>query len=315
MLFRRHNHSLSHHQAGTPRCFSNCADPAVPWLLCQHGEEPVPAIQHLGAVIDSTSCQVFLSPDRLSNLRRRVKHCSLARSVPIIQLSQLLGIMISCLGVVPWARLHARELQWFLLPVQRARNSNSLRRVRLPRKVIRSLAWWRSKAVRKGCLFKEPERLVVTTDASLLGWGAHCQGHLAQGRWTQREAAHSINWLELRAARLALRKFASLVRGAHVLLMTDNVATKAHINRQGGTRSKALMLEAEALGRWAERHLASLSADHISGVSNREADWLSRQRIDHSEWRLHPDLFQQIVRRFGKPQVDLFATHSNTQLP
>ncbi|XP_013912125.1 PREDICTED: dystrophin-like, partial [Thamnophis sirtalis] len=55
----------------------------------------------------------------------------------------------------------------------------------------------------------------------------------------------------------------------HILVLTDNTATKAYINRQGGTHSRSLMQEAEQLGLWAERHLLSIRAEHNSEMANR----------------------------------------------
>lgn len=81
--------------------------------------------------------------------------------------------------------------------------------------------------------------------------------------------------------------------------MTDNIAVKAHVNRQGGTRSKALMEEVRLLCRWAEHNVSSIRAEHIAGVDNVRADWLSRASLDHAEWCLHPALFEEIVCRFG----------------
>uniref|UniRef100_A0A2D4KIK5 Reverse transcriptase RNase H-like domain-containing protein n=1 Tax=Micrurus paraensis TaxID=1970185 RepID=A0A2D4KIK5_9SAUR len=66
---------------------------------------------------------------------------------------------------------------------------------------------------------------------------------------------------------------------------------------------------------WVERHVASIRAEHISGDTNTKADWLSRAVIDQGEWQMHPHIFQEIVHRFGTPQVDLFATPQNSQLP
>lgn len=68
----------------------------------------------------------------------------------------------------------------------------------------------------------------------------------------------------------------------HVPVLIDSVAVKAHINWQGRTRSKSLILEAKRVGFWAEHHLCSFKAEHISGVANVQADWLSRQEIDHA---------------------------------
>ena len=45
-----------------------------------------------------------------------------------------------------------------------------------------------------------------------------------------------------------------------------------------------------------------ISEAHIPGKDNIEADQQS------TEWKLHPELFQKIVDKFGKPDIDLFAS-------
>lgn len=65
------------------------------------------------------------------------------------------------------------------------------------------------------------------------------------------------------------------------------------------------MQEAERLCLWAETHILSIRAEHILGVENVQADWLSRAPIDHSEWHLHPSLFREMTEWFrpsrGRP--------------
>ncbi|XP_039179600.1 uncharacterized protein LOC120299160 isoform X1 [Crotalus tigris] len=97
--------------------------------------------------------------------------------------------------------------------------------------------------------------------------------------------------------------------------MTDNVAAKAHVNRQGGTRSWSLMQEALDLGLWAESILESIYVENISEEANQQANSLSRATVDHSEWRLDLVLFLEISRQFGQLQVDLFALEANSHLP
>ncbi len=48
---------------------------------------------------------------------------------------------------------------------------------------------------------------VVTIDASTAGWGAHCNGVLALGYWTESEKTWHINCLEHRTVFLALQSF------------------------------------------------------------------------------------------------------------
>lgn len=95
----------------------------------------------------------------------------------------------------------------------------------------------------------------------------------------------------------------------------DNISVKAFINRQGGTRSKGLMKEASQLFQWEEFRLLSIKAEHLPGIANTEADWLSRRSLDDGEWSLHPRVFNLITRVLGRPEVDLFASPDKAQVP
>ncbi len=99
--------------------------------------------------------------------------------------------------------------------------------------------------------------------------------------------------------------------GQDVLVRTDNTATVAYINRQGGLRSRRMSQLARHLLLWSQKHLRSLRAIHIPGVLNRAADELSRAALP-GEWRLHPQAVQLIWSRFGVAQVDLFASPETT---
>lgn len=136
---------------------------------------------------------------------------------------------------------------------------------------------------------------------------------MAQGCWSPSELQYDINWLELWAIHLALKHFHSHVKGQHVLILTDNITVKAHVNREGGTHSKPLLDEAMALTSWVEKHRVSLLAQHISGSENIQVDWLSHSPIDQAEWCLHPALFMELT--FRVPLVDLFVSPDNAQLP
>ncbi len=150
--------------------------------------------------------------------------------------------------------------------------------------------------------------VVVSTDASATGWGAMCNGHAAAGLWTGPQLQWHINCLELLAVWLALRRFRTLLHEKHILVRSDNTATVAYINHQGGLRSRRMSQLARHLLLWSQKHLRSLRAVHVPGELNRAADELSRQHALPGEWRLHPEVLQLIWRRFGDAQVDLFAS-------
>lgn len=51
------------------------------------------------------------------------------------------------------------------------------------------------------------------------------------------------------------------------------------------------------------------------GLDNVQVDWLSHCRLREAEWHLNPLVFKEIQRRFGVPEVDLFTSATNAQLP
>ncbi len=158
-------------------------------------------------------------------------------------------------------------------------------------------------------------RVVVTTDASTLGWGAVCEGMPASGLWSEPQTRWHINRSELEAVFLALKEFRAQLEQQHVLIRTDNTSVVSYINRQGGIRSRALCKQAAILLLWADSRLLSIRATHIPGLLNRRSDMLSRRRIPQREWRLHPESVQMIWNLYGKAEVDLFTTSENAHCP
>ena len=58
-----------------------------------------------------------------------------------------------------------------------------------------------------------------------------------------------------------------------------------------------------------------ISAAHIPGKHNILADTASRVFHDAAEWMLSPQVFQEITCQFGKPEIDLFTSRLNKQVP
>ena len=69
------------------------------------------------------------------------------------------------------------------------------------------------------------------------------------------------------------------------------------------------------LSLWLEAQNITVRARHIPGL-NMISDHLSRpnQPIP-TEWSLHPEIVKRIFRLWGTPEVDMFATVSNSHLP
>ena len=57
-----------------------------------------------------------------------------------------------------------------------------------------------------------------------------------------------------------------------------------------------------------------VSAAHIAGTQNTEADSFSRNFNETIEWKLSTHLFQKILSMFRNPTLDIFASRINYQI-
>ncbi len=231
-------------------------------------------------------------------------------AAPLKRFQRLLGHMAAAAAVTPLGLLHMRPLQhWLHGRVPRWAWQSGTLRVQVTPACRQTFTPWSDLSfLRAGVSLEQVSRhAVVYTDASAKGWGATFNGHAVSGVWTGPQLHWHINCLELLAVHLALNRLKRRLRGEHVLVRTDNTATVAYINRQGGLHSRRMSQLARHLLLWSRKHLRSLRAIHIPGLLNRTADELSRA-AHPGEWRLHPQTVQLIWRRFGLAQVDLFAS-------
>ena len=154
------------------------------------------------------------------------------------------------------------------------------------------------------------------TDASTQGWGAHMGDSQILGFWTLTDRKLHINCLEIKAVVCALQHWAPMFQGHQVMIATDNSTVVSYINKQGGTHSPTLLRLTVELLLWLEAQDIIVRARHIPGCLNVIADHLSRPSQPIStEWSLHPEIVKRIFRLWGTPEVDMFATVSNSQLP
>ncbi len=271
---------------------------------------PVQRISFLGMELDSVSQTARLTQERAQSVLNCLNTFKNRTAAPLKQFQRLLGHMAAAAAVTPLGLLHMRPLQhWLHGRVPRWAWQSGTLRVQVTPACRQTFTPWSDLSfLRAGVPLEQVSRhAVVYTDASAKGWGATFNGHAVSGVWTGPQLHWHINCLELLAVHLALNRLKRRLRGEHVLVRTDNTATVAYINRQGGLRSRRMSQLARHLLLWSRKHLRSLRAIHIPGLLNRTADELSRAALP-GEWRLHPQTVQLIWRRFGLAQVDLFAS-------
>ena len=120
----------------------------------------------------------------------------------------------------------------------------------------------------------------------------------------------------MKALFLGLQAFQEDIIGHHVTAMCDNSTVVVYVNKQGGKVSRALCLLASRLLRWTKSLDIHLDARYLPGQANALADLLSRRgQVVGTEWSLHHQVARSLLRVWGNPSIDLFATSLNAKLP
>jgi len=297
---------------------NKCLDLGLLINLAKSELVPTQRILFLGRVFDFISGRVFVSPEAIALILSKIKALSEFKQPPLWRAESLLGSLASAEKAVSLGRLNLRAFQHCVTQAIRL-GRTSFRRVTMTPQAWTDLQWWSTTSnLTPGQSFVPPlPTLKVQSDASTSGWGFVICGKVFQGVWSPRERRQHINVLELRVIRIACLTCPLLLQKKVVNFLLDNSTAVSHINRQGGTRSKLMMVET----RLVFRELSSLGitaiASHIAGELNVLADLASRQgQVVSTEWQLSGDAFQWIVAAspWGHPEVDLFANRLNHQL-
>ena len=89
--------------------------------------------------------------------------------------------------------------------------------------------------------------------------------------------------------------------------MSDNTTAASYINKKGGLKSLKCNKTAKEIWIWCTSRDLHVSATHIPGKDNFEADKNSRKFEDATEWHLHPEIYKAVC--------DIFAAQKLKYLP
>ena len=113
----------------------------------------------------------------------------------------------------------------------------------------------------------------------------------------------------------ALQAFCSELRSIHVSIQSDSTSAIAYLNAFGGMTSHDMDWLAKKIWNWCLARDIFVSASYIPGSSNVYADFSSRNFSDTTEWKLKRDIFVRLCGQCFLPDIDLFASRLNFQVP
>lgn len=278
--------------------------------------EPSKQLTMLGFVLNSETMTVTLTDDKKQRIKSMCKLWKENCSGSIKDLAKLIGSLVASLPGVEYGPLHYRDLEVLKTDLLRVHKGNFNKRITLNSGAQQELSWWVNnvdKATKR--IHHGKPSLLLRSDASKKGWGASFEGLKAGGRWSQLEMSEHINVLETKAIFFALKSMCSSVKNTHLRVEVDNATAVCYINAMGGVRSPKCNDIAKQIWAWCIERNIWLSAAHIAGVKNVEADEASRVFNDRIEWELAEEVFTKLVSDRKKPDIDLFANRLNAKLP
>jgi hypothetical protein len=123
-----------------------------------------------------------------------------------------------------------------------------------------------------------------------------------------------INVLELKAIQFAMQSLPKHKQNIHIHIKLDNTTVVAYLNKVRGTRSEQLLRITEQIWTHCLSKKIMITAEHLSGTQNVQADMESRQVRGTSNWMLNGEIFKQINQKWGPLEIDLFADRLKAQL-
>ena len=276
---------------------------------------PVQKIQHVGLVWDSVAFTVSIPEDKILNIQAKCKK-ALSSRVSIRFLCSILGSLEFLRWGCPIATLHYRSLQrnvnFFL-----SRNMSYDFKISPSDEARADLDWWVScgSSLPPRSLSPFNQDIMITSDACKKGWGAWNSSTSVHGKWSSSESELHINILELKSVFLSFLSLFSTTYSCSILIRSDNSTAVSYINKQGGTCCKILCELALKLWNFCVVRNITISAIHIPGVQNTQADKLSRlEEIDH-DYSLSSSKFSALSQAISFPLTsDAFASRLNNKL-
>ena len=277
--------------------------------------KPTQQLIFLGFQLDSRTMTVSPTIQKVSKTIQACTTLKNKQSPLISDVAEVIGILVSNFPGVDYGPLYYRALDRDKIIALKAHRGNYNSPMQLSAQSLEELDWWiHNVSQSKRDIVHPNPSIVLQSGASKLGWGAVCMDESIGGRWTPAEATAHINILELQAAFFALKSFASEVNDTHIQLQMDNTTAVAYLNNMGGSQSSELNALTHEMWEWAMEKSIWLSAVHIPGKNNVDADKESRNFSDRHERALNKDVFESIVKLYPKLDIDLFATRLNCQL-
>ena len=236
---------------------------------------PTTKLEFLGIMFNSATLTMEVTPDRLNEIKEELKTWLTRTSATRKEVESLIGKLQFMSKCVKAGRIFlARLISWI-------RGMNRSRKYLIPQEARKDIAWWGRFAMEFNgielmWLVRKPiVDEVIATDACKIGYGGTLGEEYFRGKFPEEMNSWNIAVLELLAVMVALKTWGGKLTGLYFWIHVDNEAVATILNT-GSSRDNQLQDILREIALIAARNSFVIKAKHISGLSNRIPDWLSR---------------------------------------
>lgn len=274
---------------------------------------PTQQIIFVGFIICSLTMTIRLPSEKCADIIALCKEILSFPRITLRKFAQLIGKCVAAEPGVQYAALYYKSMEIERDSALKINKGNFDGYICISEESQICIQWWidNIETSFRFISLSKPHRR-IESDSSGTGWGCHdvTNDVKLHGQWTDIDKLNHINFLELKAAFLALKYLCSSVTNEHIHLYLDNTTAIKYISKMGGRKSQLNKL-AKEIWLWCKERNIWLSCFHIPGRLNITADKLSRKVNNDMEWSIINSVFSSIQDKFGEFDIDLFASTAN----
>ena len=278
---------------------------------------PTHVIDYLGFTINSVTMMVTMTEKKTQKVKKCVQKIMSRDNCSIRELAAIIGTLQATSPACDLASLFTKSMENCKIEELSKNEYNYDAEMRIPENVREDLRWWMHNLdkIERPIHRCNPD-YVIYTDASLEGWGCHDTQteNTFGGKWGDAEKKHHINYLELKAIEFGIKSIGKIASPKHIRIKSDNMTAVCCIQKQGSTKSPNCNRLARDIWKFVIDRNMWISTEHTPGSQNELADGGSRVFRDETEWSLTDEIFKEICKILGKPEIDAFATRLNRKL-
>ena len=277
---------------------------------------PTRQITFIGFLLCSETMTIRPTAEKIDKITVLCKEIYGSKFTTIRNFASLIGMLVACEPGVRYAPLFYKPLGKIKEQNLNWKHGKFNAFMRITTEVKFHLKWWIDNLHHSyQFVCEKSPNYIMTCDSSMSGWGAEIrsEGSFTKGVWSVDEQSLHINVLELKACKLGIMALAKGKEKVHIRILTDNTTICSYINKFGG-KKQDLNHTAREMWIWCISKEIHITAAHIPGAINEEADALSRSYKDDLEWSLDNSIFQKIRSLHPLVEIDMFASRLNAKL-